>query len=186
MEKWEIRQQKKDYENRLFTMRNLDCVHNGNNVQNDFYVIDTFNWINVVALTPDGRFILVKQHRLGTDEISIETPGGVIDDGENPEDCAVRELREETGFIGRSVTLLKSLWVNPAIMSNRINFYLIEGCEPSASQDLDEAEDIEVMVVSVDELSDMIRDGKFTHSIAVTGIGLYFLSSHNRFGQVTF
>jgi len=186
MEKWEIRQQKTEYKNRLFGIRNLDCLHNKKNVQNDFFVIDTFNWINVVALTTDGKFILVKQHRLGTGEISIETPGGVIDDGESPEECAVRELREETGFTGKSVHLLKSLQVNPAIMSNMINFYLIEGCEQSSGQDLDDAEDIEVITVTVDELTGMIRDGLFTHSLAVTGLGLYFLSPHNMFGQVTF
>lgn len=186
MEKWEIRKETVDYKNRIFTMRNLDCLHHKKNVQNDFYVIDTFNWVNIIALTTDGRFILVKQHRLGTDEISIETPGGVIDDGENPEDCAVRELREETGFIGNSVHLLKNLWVNPAIMSNRISFYFIEGCEPSSSQELDEAEDIDVITVTADELSKMISGGELTHSIAVTGLGLYFLSKYNRSGQVTF
>lgn len=186
MEKWQVRSQKTDYKNRIFTMRNLDCMHNSKNVQNDFYIIDTFNWVNVIALTTDGKFILVKQHRLGTDELSIETPGGVIDEGENPEDCAVRELREETGYTGKSVHMLKSLWVNPAIMSNRITFYLIEGCEPSASQDLDDAEDIEVLTVTVNELRDMITDGRFTHSIALNGLGLYFLSQYNRFGQITF
>jgi len=186
MEKWEIRERKTDYRNGLFNIRKLDCLHNKKKIQHDFFVIDTYSWINVIALTPDGKFILVKQHRLGTDEISIETPGGVIDDGESPEDCAVRELREETGFAGKSVHLLKSLWVNPAIMSNRINFYLIEDCVLSSTQDLDEAEDIEVITVTADELSEMIGSGSFTHSIAVTGIGLYFLSSHNRFGQVAF
>jgi len=186
MEKWEIRTNKTDYKNRLFTMRNLECFHNEKNVQNDFYVIDTFNWINVIALTTDGKFILVKQHRLGTDEISIETPGGVIDEGENAEECAVRELREETGFIGKSVHLLKSLWVNPAIMSNRISFYFIDGCESSASQELDDAEDIEVITVTADEIAGMISDGTFSHSIAVTGLGLYFLSMHNKSGKVTF
>jgi len=184
LEKWEIRSRKTDYENRIFRMNKLDCHLHKKNVENDFYVIDTFNWINVVALTTDGKFILVKQHRLGTDEISIETPGGVIDDGENPEDCAVRELREETGYAGKSVHLLKSLWVNPAIMSNRISFYFIDGCELTASQELDEAEDIEVVTVTIDELTGIIRSGELTHSIALNGLALYFLSPHNRFGQV--
>lgn len=69
-------------------------------------------------------------------------------------------------------------------MSNRISFYFIDGCELSASQDLDEAEDIEVVTVTVNELSEMIGNGEFSHSIAVTGLGLYFLSRHNRFGEV--
>jgi len=184
MEKWEIRSQKTDYKNGFFSIRNLDCRHNKKNVNNNFYVMDTFNWINVVALTTEGKFILVKQHRLGTDEISIETPGGVIDEGEKPEDCAIRELREETGYTGKSVHLLKSLSVNPAIMSNSITFYLVEGCEPSASQELDASEDIEVMTVTAEELTEMIRNGVFTHSIAVTGLCLYFLSSRNRFRDI--
>jgi len=186
MEKWEIRKQNREFKNRIFTIRNLDCVNHRKNVRNDFYVIDTFNWINVVALTTDGRFILVKQHRLGTDEISIETPGGVIEGNEDPEDCAVRELREETGYTGKKISLLKSLRVNPAIMSNTITFYLVEDCELSGSQELDPAEEIEVMTVTVDELSEMMKNGVFTHSLAVTGLGLYFLSSHNRFGRVVF
>jgi ADP-ribose pyrophosphatase len=186
MEKWEIRKEKKEFQNRIFTIRSLDCIHNKKNIQNDFYVIDTYSWINVVPLTPEGKFILVKQHRLGTDEISIETPGGVIEDNEDPADCAVRELREETGYTGKSVHLLKSLWVNPAIMSNRISFYLVEGCELSASQELDPVEDIEVITVTIDELSEMMKSGAFSHSVAVTGIGLYFCSQHNMFGRVIF
>ncbi len=185
MEKWEIIKGEPVFKNRIFTMRKLDCRLKKKDLDYDFYVIDTFNWINIIALTTDGKFILVKQHRLGTDEISIETPGGVIDEGESPEVCAVRELREETGYTGKSVHLIKSMWVNPAIMSNRISFYFIDGCELTDTQELDDAEDIEVLTVTIDELKAMIRDGSFSHSIAVNGVGLYLLSEYNRFGHVT-
>ncbi len=186
MKKWEVRESEKVFENRILSVKTKKCFHPEKNVTWDFHVIDTFNWINVIGITDDNKFILVKQHRLGTDELSIETPGGVIEDGEDPEECALREFREETGYRGRSIHLLKSLWVNPAIMSNRISFYFIDGCVKSGGQELDEAEDIEVLAVPVDEVVDMVRDGRINHSIVLTGLGLYFLSQFNRFGSVVF
>ncbi len=184
MIKWKIRDTKKIFENRIFTINSNYSLHPEKGIEWDFYVIDTFNWINVIALTDDDRFVLVKQHRLGNDELSIETPGGVIEEGENPEACALREFREETGYEGRSIHLLKSLWVNPAIMSNKIHFYFIDGCKKSSAQDLDEAEDIEVLTPGLDELLSMTKTGVINHSIVMTGLGLYFLSEHNRFGKV--
>ena len=182
--KWNIRGKDKVFENRIFTINNKSCLHPEKGVEWDFSVIDTYNWINVIALTDDDRFVLVRQHRLGNDELSIETPGGVIEEGEEPVDCALREFREETGYGGRSIHLLKSLWVNPAIMSNRISFYFIDGCEKLSEQELDEAEDIEVITPRIDELLVMLKSGAINHSLVITGLGLYFLSEHNRFGRV--
>jgi len=184
MNKWDIRSKNKVFENRIFTINDKNCLHPVKGVEWDFSVIDTFNWINVIALTEDDRFVLVKQHRLGSNEISIETPGGVIEDGEDPVDCALREFREETGHLGKSIHPLKSLWVNPAIMSNRISFFFIDGCEKNSCQDLDETEDIEVITPDLDELLGMMRSGVINHSLVMTGLGLYFLSEHNRFGKV--
>ncbi len=184
MNKWHIRSKDKIFENRIFTIHNNNCLHPDKGVEWDFSIIDTYNWINVIALTDDNRFVLVKQHRLGSDELSIETPGGVIEDGEDPEACALREFTEETGYEGKNVYLLKSLWVNPAIMSNRISFYFIEGCRKSSVQQLDEAEDIEVLTPDIDEIVRMIKTGEINHSIVLTGLGLYFLSEYNKFGQV--
>lgn len=184
MNKWNIRANDKVFENRIFTINTKSCLHPEKGVEWDFSVIDTFNWINVIALTEDNRFVLVKQHRLGSDELSIETPGGVIEEGEDPMDCAIREFREETGYEGGSIHLLKDLWVNPAIMSNRISFYFIDGCRKSSEQELDEAEDIEVLTPGIDELLPMMKNGVINHSIVITGLSLYFLSEHNRFGKV--
>ena len=186
MKKWEVRGTEKVFENRMFSVTTKQCFHPEKNVNWDFHVVDTFDWINVIGLTPDNKFVMVKQHRLGTDELSIETPGGVIEPGEEPGECAVREFREETGYTGRSVHLLKKLKVNPAIMGNSISFYFIDGCEKTSSQKLDEAEDIEVLAIDADRVAGMVREGSINHSIVITGLGLYFLSEYNRFGSVVF
>lgn len=184
MNKWNIKGSSRVFQNRIFSINNRNCLHPDKGVEWDFSIIDTFNWINVIALTEDNRFVLVKQHRLGSDELSIETPGGVIEEGEDPMACALREFREETGYEGRSIHLLKTLWVNPAIMSNRISFYFIDGCRKSSQQELDEAEDIEVLTPDISELLQMMKTGVINHGIVVTGLGLYFLSEHNMFGKV--
>jgi len=186
MKKWEVRGTEKVFENRIFTVTSKNCFHPDKKVSWDFHVVDTFNWVNVIGLTDSDEFVLVKQHRLGTDELSIETPGGVIEPGEEAEACALREFTEESGYTGRSIHLLKSLQVNPAIMGNRISFYFIDGCVKSRAQKLDEAEEIEVLTVPARELVEMVRNGVISHSIVITGLGLYFLSEHNRFGTVTF
>lgn len=186
MKKWEVLGTEKVFENRMFSVTTRNCFHPEKKVRWDFHVVDTFDWINVIGLTDDNKFVLVKQHRLGTGELSIETPGGVVEPGEDPLDCAIREFREETGYEGRAVHLLKKLQVNPAIMGNKISFYFIEGCVKTSSQELDEAEDIEVLVLDAGQVLEMVRDGRINHSIVITGLGLYFLSKHNRFGTVEF
>ncbi len=186
MKKWEVRGAKKVFENRMFSVTTKNCFHPEKNVSWDFNVVDTFDWVNVIGLTPDNRFVLVRQHRLGTDELSIETPGVVVEPGDDPETCALREFREETGFEGTSVHLLKKIKVNPAIMGNSISFYFIDECVRKTSQKLDEAEDIEVLLVDAERVTEMIRDGSIDHSIVITGLGLYFLSGHNRFKNIHF
>lgn len=186
MKKWEVRGSKKIFESRIFSITTKNCFHPEKKLSWDFSVVEASDWINVIALTPDDKFVLVRQHRLGTDEFCIETPGGMMEPGEAPEACAIRELREETGFEGTSVHLLKKLKVNPAIMANSISFYFIDGCVKKTSQALDAAEDIEVLLIDAELVPGMIRDGSIDHSIVVTGLGLYFLSAHNRFGNIQF
>lgn len=185
MIEWKIKLIQKVYENRYFQVRKNVCFHPVKKVDYDFFVVDTFNWMRVVAITDDDKFVLIKQHRLGSNEIMIEIPGGVIDLDEKPENCAIRELAEETGFCGEKITHLKSLWSNPAILSNKTSFILIEGCSQSKCQDLDPSEDIDVITADKDEVVEMIRNGTINQALSVAALNLYFLSEHNRFGKVT-
>ena len=83
----------KDY--RIFRARTLDVLDPRNGAPYVRTVIDAPDWVNVVALTPDHRLVLVRQFRYGTDDFSLEIPGGIIEAGEDCIAAGVRELREE-------------------------------------------------------------------------------------------
>ena len=104
---------------RIFDVQGVQFRHPVRGTEREFVVIDAPDWVNVLALTPDHRLVMVNQFRYGTDAFSWEIPGGVIDRGEDPVTAGVRELREETGYVGTSARLLGSVNPNPAIMNNR-------------------------------------------------------------------
>src|SRR5271157_4987738 len=116
MERWIINKKETVFRSEIFSLVKKGCRHPDSGVEFNFYSIDTRDWINVVAQNGDGRYILVRQHRLGTDEITLETPGGLIETDESPATCAQRELLEETGYSCENVHLIKKMSVNPAIM----------------------------------------------------------------------
>src|SRR5690606_26777075 len=85
---------------RIFDLTAVRYRHPVRTVERDFYVINTRDWVNVVALTTDLQLVLVNQFRYGINQLSWEIPGGIIDSGEDPLAAGLRELREETGFVG--------------------------------------------------------------------------------------
>ncbi len=172
MKRWNILKRGNSFTAKIFAVDELECDH-PDGISHTFSVIRAPDWINIVPVTKDGRFILVKQHRLGTDSVTIETPGGIVDHGEDPLAAAARELREETGFIAEEIIHLKSLQANPAIMDNTIHFYLAKGCEKAGDQDLDREEDIEVLTADARALSEMIDSNEINHSIVITALALF-------------
>lgn len=144
-----------------------------------FFVLDAPDWINVVAITTEGKFILVEQFRHGTQRNEIEIVGGLVDRGEEPLAAAIRELREETGYVPTAssrIELIGTVHPNPAFLTNRCHTYLVTDCVKEHEQSLDEHERIRVSEVTEAEFVAMIKSGTIDHSLVLNAYLWYQLA----------
>tara|TARA_Y100000588_G_C14034062_1_gene829953 strand:+ start:202 stop:768 length:567 start_codon:yes stop_codon:yes gene_type:complete len=174
---WDILSDELAADCRIFDVRRLRCRHPDGR-EGDFFVLDTSDWVNVVALNPDDELILVRQHRFGSGELSWEVPGGVIDAGEDPIDTAVRELREETGYEGECAIPLACCRPNPAILRNRCHFFLIEEAKLTGETSFDPNEELETRLLPLKEAFAWVKDGRIHHALSVDAI--FYLWLHRR------
>ena len=150
---------------RIFRVRADRCQSPRTGADFDFFVLECADWVNVVALTDDAQVVLVEQYRFGVMRPMIEIPGGVIDPGEDPLTAAARELREETGFVARSIRLLGSVEPNPAIQDNRCFTALAQGCVRVGEPHQEEREDIAVLTRPLADVPRMLASGEISHAL---------------------
>jgi ADP-ribose pyrophosphatase len=155
---------------RILELREVRYARAGGAAERDYTVIAAPDWVNVVALTPDGQLVLVRQFRFGIDDFSLEVPGGVIEPGEDPVAAGVRELAEETGFTGGPARLLGSVHPNPAIQDNRCHLVLVEGAVRTSAVAWDPDEEIETTTAPVAEVLAWARAGRITHSLVLCAL----------------
>ncbi|MFZ5494335.1 MAG: NUDIX hydrolase [Verrucomicrobiota bacterium] len=158
---------------RIFDVVRAFFRHPRREKEQDFFVINPPDWVNVVALTPDGQLVLVRQFRYGINDFSLEIPGGVIDPGEDPVAAGVRELREESGYVGARARLLGSVHPNPAMQSNRCHLVLVEQARREAAPDWDPDEEFEILTKPVEEVFALAAGGGITHAMVLNALLLF-------------
>ncbi len=183
---WELIKQKAGPSLKVFDSRFEYRLNPRNGKELECLILDSKDWVNIVALTPSKDAVLVKQFRFGCASITIEIPGGVIDPGESHAEAAKRELREETGFSTNKWTYLGASEPNPAILNNLCHHWLAEDVVLNHTVSPDDGEDITVITAGLEEIKEAVNSGRIRHALAITGLAKVFdlRTSAKRYGKL--
>ncbi|MFH2046227.1 MAG: NUDIX hydrolase [Pseudomonadota bacterium] len=167
---WECIQTETGPDLKLFRVR-FDWMRNPRNAHTvKATVLESSDWVNVIALTPENELVVVYQHRFGTGETTTELPAGIVESGETSKEAAIRELKEETGYTSEEWEYLGYVEPNPAFLNNRCYHWVARNVQQTMLPELDDGEHVVVGVMSIKEIGQEIASGRFRHSLAFTAL----------------
>ena len=140
----------------------------------EWFVLEFPDWINVIAITKEGNFVMENQYRHALGETHYELPAGVIDPGETPLQAAQRELSEETGYGGGEWQLFLTVSPNPTNHTNLSYTFLATGVEKIREQHQEATEDICVDIFTPDEVRELLDTGQIIQALHLAPLWKYF------------
>lgn len=163
--KWMLRDSKYMLRTPWLNVRK-DAVVTSKNVEiDDFYILEYPNWVNVIAITTEGRYVIERQYRHGLQQAVYEICAGICEPNECPIKAAQRELLEETGFTGGKWEFFGKYAPNPSAMTNWSYTFIAEGVTRTASPMQEPTEDIDLIEVSRDELLHLMETGHIVEGV---------------------
>lgn len=180
IKKWITNSRKRLGDYRIFTIDSAKRESPETGVSGEFFVVDPPNWMMVIPLIKNDKgedsFLMVKQYRHGSDSVTLEFPAGMVDPGEDVYDTVVRELSEETGYVSSNIIQVGCVNPNPAFMTNSTTTFVARDLILTSSQNLDEHEEIESLIVPVKEFDKLIGGDMVNSAITVQAYYFYLRS----------
>lgn len=130
-------------------------------VIDDYFVWESPTIATIAPITEDGKFVVCKQYRYGVDKIMYQFPAGGVGKDETPQNAAIRELEEETGYTATTAEFLCDSAAYPTKMSGWHHLFLARNVKPGGKKHNDENEPTEVVLKTPEELLAMIEANEF-------------------------
>ncbi|MDV6234621.1 NUDIX hydrolase [Leptospira ellisii] len=171
---WSKRNRKDLFSTPIFDLVSWHTESPDKRVSREFFHLESRDWVNVIALTPENKILLIDQYRHGIHRYSLEIPGGISEKNTLLE-SAQAELAEETGYVSQEWEYLGKVTGNPAILNNWCHTFIAKNVRKLQEQDLDDSEQIEIFETPLENVPALIERNILHHGMMVAALGMYFI-----------
>lgn len=172
--KWKVLGSERLFNRPWLTVRRDRVQIPNGQINDEFYVLEYPDWVNVIAITEEGSFVMEKQYRHGLGETGYEICAGVIEEGESPLEAAKRELLEETGYGGGEWKEYMQISANPSTTNNISHCFIAKGVKKLSGQSLDRTEDISIVLMDTGQVRALLVEDQIKQSLMAAPLWKYF------------